>query len=517
MAKSKRPSLTNPIEKHFKVITRYHCFIFFILLSSKIPVFWHVLNLIFLSPPMDYYCNGTIISNATKNVCPCENPVWDRSVFTETMQSKFGILCESNWLVSFSQSIHFVGMLLGALIFGFLSDKFGRLPVFSLSCLILAIFGCLVSAMPTAASFILMRCFEGVGAGAAIVIGYVLCIEYCSVRHREIITVLFHLPIKIGHVTLPGVSYLLRHCDEFQMTISLPIFLYVGAQWLLMESPKWLLDVGHIDKAVDVMETFDRFNGRKCENIRGEIESYIAGQSDGSRTRIKFWQIFKHKKLTLNLCCMAVIYFLCGISYYGVSQYIGNMSKNIHANVALSGALLLPGTIVELFLLKLLPRRLFLMGTNFLSGLFMLIVICIPVHLTWFRVVIACICNCFFFMSFIIVFLYSVELFPTSIRNSVLGFLSVISRIGQIVAPQVNVLSESASGIIYGVMAIFGTMVCYFLPETKNTELPSSLNDSKSLSRKKKLDKEKNNEMTNRTTPDAIQINSRDNINESAL
>lgn len=214
---------------------------------------------------------------------------------------------------------------------------------------------------------------------------------------------------------------------------------------------------------------------------------------------------------------MAVIYFLCGISYYGVSQYIGNMSGSIHTNVALSGALLLPGTIAELLLLKLLPRRIFLMGTNFLSGFFMLIVIFIPAHLSLLRVIIACVCNCFFFMSFIIVFLYSVELFPTSIRNSVLGFLSVISRIGQIIAPQVNVLSESASGTIYGVMAIFGTMVCYLLPETKNTELPSSLDDSKSLSRKKEMDKNKDNAKMNRTAPDAIQINSRENINDTTL
>lgn len=226
-------------------------------------------------------------------------------------------------------------------------------------------------------------------------------------------------------------------------------------------------------------------NGHSCETIKDEIEAYHASHALHHRKKEHFWQIFRHKKLTRNLLCMSVIYFVCGMGYYGVSQYIGKMSGDIHANVAISGALLLPGTVAAYFLLKILDRRTFLMGTTFLSGLFMIIVITIPYRLNLLRVVIACICNCFFFMSFIIVFLYGVELFPTTIRNSVLGVLSVLSRVGQIIAPLVNSLHGTASGAVFGSMAILGSILCYPLPETKNTELPSSLMDSKTLPRKR--------------------------------
>lgn len=180
---------------------------------------------------------------------------------------------------------------------------------------------------------------------------------------------------------------------------------------------------------------------------------------------------------------MSFMYFVCGMGYYGVSQYIGEMSGNIHVNVALSGLLLLPGTILCTCLLKILGRRPFLMSTNLLSGIFMIIVICTPEHLNWVRVILACISNCFFFMSFIIAFLYGVELFPTSVRNSVLGFLSVLSRLGQIINPPINALSQFTAGIIFGVMAITAGSLCYFLPETKDIELPSWLEDSKGLTR----------------------------------
>ncbi|XP_045764037.1 organic cation transporter protein-like [Maniola jurtina] len=487
MTKVKNPKLQNPIEKHFNEITRYHYYFYFLIFTSKIPIFWHVLSLIFLSPPVDYHCNVTGVKNvnSTKNVCPCDEPLWDRSMFSETMQTKFGLYCARIWLISFSQSMMYVGLLVGALVFGFLSDRYGRRSMFSMSCLILAVSGCLVSAMPTAAAYTLMRSIEGIGTGGAIITSYVFCIEYTGVRHREIVTALFHIPLNISHLTLPGISYLLRHCDEFQLALSIPVFFYIGMQWMVMESPKWLMDSDRIDESVVVMEKFASFIGTSRENIRNQIKEYHANHSPKARRRIKIWHVFCHKKLGLNFFYMSVIYFLCGMGYYGVSQYIGKMSGDIHVNVAISGAMLLPGTIAAVFLLKLLNRRTFLMSTIFLSGLFMIIVICVPFHYNWGRVLIACICNCFFFVSFIIVFLFGVELFPTSIRNSVLGILSVISRVGQITAPSINALSENASGAVFGVLALVGTLFCFLLPETKDTELPSSLDDTKILTRGK--------------------------------
>ncbi|XP_050681608.1 solute carrier family 22 member 3-like [Leptidea sinapis] len=486
MTKLKHPKLHNPIEKQFNDITRFHYFLFFLLFSSKLPIFWHILNLIFLSPPIDYICHDGS-KNSTKNLCPCDVPIWDRSVFLETMQSKFGLHCNKYWLINFSHCINFLGLLIGGLVFGFLSDKFGRLKMYVTSCSILGVTGCLLTVMPTIAAFTLMRFLEGVGSGGAIITGYVLCIEYCGLRHREVITALYHVPINLSHITLPVVSYLWRHFDHFQLAISIPIFLFIFVWWLAMESPKWLMDNDDIDKAVDVMEKYGKFNGKPCENIREQIEEFLDHHSNKSRRHMKFWEIFKHKTLSINLGCMSVVYFLCGIGYYGVSQMIGKMSGNIHINVTVSGAMLLPGTIASIFLLKLLNRRTFLMSTIFFSGLFMVIAVCIPFHLSWLRVLIACICNCFFFMSFIIVFLYGVELFPTSVRNSALGFLSFLSRVGQIAAPLVNDLHETTSGIIFGVLALLGTVLCYLLPETKNVELPSSLDDTKVLGRKKVL------------------------------
>lgn len=129
MPKVKHPKFHHPIEKHFNVITRYHYYFFSLIFVSKLPIFWHVLNLIFLSPPVNYSCKSLLkspINNLTLmiNFCPCDAPSWDQVVFTETTQTKFNLICDRAWLVSFSESITFVGTLIGSFLFGFLSDKY---------------------------------------------------------------------------------------------------------------------------------------------------------------------------------------------------------------------------------------------------------------------------------------------------------------------------------------------------------------------------------------------------------
>lgn len=130
--------------------------------------------------------------------------------------------------------------------------------MFSISCLCVAVTGCLVSVMPTAVSYIIMRCLEGIGTGGAIVTGFVYVVEYCGTRYRDIVAALYHIPLTIGHVTLAGVSYLLRNFNQFQLALSVPMFA-VALMWVLLyESPKWLMDSGKVDKAAKVIKKIDK-------------------------------------------------------------------------------------------------------------------------------------------------------------------------------------------------------------------------------------------------------------------
>ncbi|CAH0668707.1 unnamed protein product [Spodoptera exigua] len=131
---------------------------------------------------------------------------------------------------------------------------YGRLSMFMMTCLIISVSGVLAAYMSTAPTFIAMRCIEGAGIGGAIVTSYVLLVEYCGLGYREMVTALYHVPINVSHMTLAGVSYLIRDSDILQLAISLPVFLCLALWCMIMESPKWLLDENKLDKASEILE-----------------------------------------------------------------------------------------------------------------------------------------------------------------------------------------------------------------------------------------------------------------------
>ena len=83
--------------------------------------------------------------------------------------------------------------------------------------------------------------------------------------------------------------------------------------------------------------------------------------------------------------------------------------------------------------------------------------------------------------AFSIVFLYTAELFPTSMRNSAVGMCSTLARVGGIFAPTVAELGyyqPKTPFLIFGVATLIGGFAAYLLPETKGKKLPDTVEEA---------------------------------------
>ena len=83
--------------------------------------------------------------------------------------------------------------------------------------------------------------------------------------------------------------------------------------------------------------------------------------------------------------------------------------------------------------------------------------------------------------AFAIVFLYTAELFPTSMRNSAVGMCSTLARIGGILAPSVAQFGQYQPEVpfyIFGVATLIGGACGFLLPETKGRKLPDTVEDA---------------------------------------
>lgn len=99
--------------------------IIFVKLSSG----WVQMMIIFLTPKLNFWCvkfedNQTIV-HGDNMTCykQCLQYEYDTSPFQNTIVSEWDLVCEKQWMASFTQMVLQFGILLGSILYGYLSDR----------------------------------------------------------------------------------------------------------------------------------------------------------------------------------------------------------------------------------------------------------------------------------------------------------------------------------------------------------------------------------------------------------
>jgi hypothetical protein len=98
--------------------------VFLVKLSSG----WVQMAILFLTPPATFWCadmgNVTDV-NVVNATCyaSCLRYEYNTGLFDNTIVSEWDLVCERKWLASFTQMMLQLGILIGSIIFGFLSDR----------------------------------------------------------------------------------------------------------------------------------------------------------------------------------------------------------------------------------------------------------------------------------------------------------------------------------------------------------------------------------------------------------
>lgn len=82
------------------------------------------------------------------------------------------------------------------------------------------------------------------------------------------------------------------------------------------------------------------------------------------------------------------------------------------------------------------------------------------------------------------IYIFSVEQFPTIIRNAGLGAGSTSARVGSVLAPIINIMAEFWTPlplIVYGCLTLAAGCLSLVLPETLNQELPETIEDGENF------------------------------------
>lgn len=247
--------------------------------------------------------------------------------------------------------------------------------------------------------------------------------------------------------------------------------------------------MGKHRQAREILQKAAGRNKIPFENVKLALETYenqAAARLSKSKEKYNITHLFRTPNLRMKTVCIGINWFMCGSCFFGLAQYMGHIDGDIFINVAISAAMEIPGTIIVLYLISRVSRLKILIGGNVLSGVSLLLITLVSNATA--RVFLASLGLVGMAISFPTVYLYSSEVFPTVVRNVGVGLGSISARIGSMIAPYIatmGTIQPWLPPVIFGVGPIIGAVLCLFLPETMNCELPETIEDGENFGKKK--------------------------------
>ncbi|XP_078481452.1 solute carrier family 22 member 15-like [Ciona intestinalis] len=394
-------------------------------------------------------------------------------------------LQDSMWIVGLIKSIYFLGVLLGNLFIGQLSDKFGRKAVLYKVYILLICFSFFTLFANNYQTLAVIRFFVGVFVGGTVLVSFVLIQELLGSSVWTISGNILPALFALGLALLAGLASVFKNWRDLCIVTSLPgIILCIGS-FIVPESPRWLYSQGSIAEAEQIMRYMAQKNGvpfKECNNIILKPKA-SSGKTKSQSYTIK--DLFITKRMVVRTLVMGYLWFVCSFSYYGLTMSSGHLSSSVYTSFALSGLVELPSYVIAAILINRhwAGRKRTLVGMLLLGGIFCLCIMFMPPTTSGsFSVRMGFALGGKLAMSaaFSIVYIYATELFPTVVRNVGMGTSSVCARVGGMLAPLVISLAQFGTSlpyIVFGVVAVVAGFMTLLLPETLNEPIPDNLQD----------------------------------------
>jgi MFS transporter, putative metabolite:H+ symporter len=178
-------------------------------------------------------------------------------VLASLLQTKFSTLPQNLQFISLT----FVGMTLGALITGFVGDRYGRRFTYQINLLIFGLASLAAAFAQDMTQLIACRFVQGLGLGAEIVVGYSTLTEFVPPRTRGRWLSMMAFLVVAGFPATALLGYLIIPTFGWR-----PMFVIAAVGSLIVwylrknlpESPRWLEAQGRTDEAEALMQEIEK-------------------------------------------------------------------------------------------------------------------------------------------------------------------------------------------------------------------------------------------------------------------
>jgi putative MFS transporter len=379
-------------------------------------------------------------------------------------------------------SAGFFGQLVGALLFGWVSERYGRVTAMIWSIAIFAIMSLVCAFAWNYESLLIFRTLQGVGLGGEVPVAATYISELTKAKGRGRFVLLYELVFPVGLVgaSLIGL-WVVPHLGWQYMFVlgAIPALLALFLQRLVPESPRWLAVQGRNEEAEASLSRMER----EVEKATGKPLPPPAPVVATRLSRASWSDLFGGHYLRRTLVVW-VIWFSSYLVNYGLAVWLPTLYRTVYRlplETSLKYALItqaagLIGTLACAFTIDRVGRRTWF-AASFAGAAVALIALGLHGAGSAERVL-GYITLAYFFVSTINlgVYLYTPELYPTRARALAVGTASAWLRLASMIGPTI-VGMMLASGlesvfVSFGIVAALAAVITgVFAVETKGRVL----------------------------------------------
>ena len=349
-------------------------------------------------------------------------------------------------------TLFFLGMLIGAALFGRLADRFGRRNILLITVSCDALFGLLSVFAPNFLVLLGLRFITGVAVGGTLPVDYAMMAEFLPPRNRGRWLVLLEGFWAVGTIVVAIAAWItseLATPDAWRWIFAvtaLPALIGVWLRLLVPESPMHLLKAGRADEAKVVLNRMLRTNGKA--ELSADIQIALPPPPTGADS--PFSPALRRRTLLI-----LAVWFLVSVSYYGVFTWLpAQLATSGFGFVRGYGFLLvvalaqIPGYALAAYGVEAWGRRPTLIGFLILSsvGCGLFVIAAEPVLIG----------TAILLMSFALLgtwgalYAFTPELYPTASRATGMGAAGAMARFAGLLAPSVLALLV-AQGLVLAI------------------------------------------------------------------
>ena len=368
-----------------------------------------------------------------------------------------------------------MGIFVGSLVFGWLSDRLGRQKIFLLSFLIITAAAFAQFYVRIAAGVVLLRVLIGFGMGGDFAVGHAILAEFSPRKHRGTLLGSFSVIWTIGYVVanVLGMHYADSSPDAWRWLLAsagvpalIVLFLRIGTP----ESPRWLL----------AKAAWPR-RKRSCTSTSARMSHWTAAMTS-TRSRRADSRVCSTTDLIRRTLFNCAFFVCLVIPYFAIYTFLPTILKAIHLNndstadFLLNGFLVL-GALIGIWLTIKLSRRAFLIGSFAVTCLSLVALSLLPESATLGMIAAFALFTLTMSAFSNLVGVFPPECFPTEVRACGVGLAIACSRLGSAIGTFLLPLGIAHLGfhitmMILAAVLLVGMIVSIaWAPETRHLTL----------------------------------------------